>query len=112
MAARAENNEECIAILDEVFESQPLAYWKEALADFKGVWVPFQTLNELYDDPQVVANGYLPSHDHRQRPRGAARGQSAMFNEQPVSVDRAPNTASTPKPSSSKPASPGTTSPP
>ena len=28
MAARAENNEACIAILDEVFGAQTLAYWK------------------------------------------------------------------------------------
>ena len=36
MAARAENNEACIAILDEVFESQPLSYWKEALPTSRG----------------------------------------------------------------------------
>ncbi|WP_420639586.1 CaiB/BaiF CoA transferase family protein [Candidatus Poriferisocius sp.] len=90
MAARAENNEACIAILDEVFGAQPLAHWKEALADFKGVWTPFQTLNELYDDPQVIANGYLPTMT-------AANGQDvqlvanpAMFDEQPVAVERAP----------------------
>jgi crotonobetainyl-CoA:carnitine CoA-transferase CaiB-like acyl-CoA transferase len=59
-AARAQNNTECIARLDEAFGSQPLSYWTEVLADFDGVWSPFQTLDELYDDVQVIANGYLP----------------------------------------------------
>ena len=31
------------------------------LADFAGVWTPYQTLDELYSDPQVIANGYLPA---------------------------------------------------
>ena len=90
MAARAENNEACIAILDEVFEAQPLAYWKEALADFKGVWVPFQTLSELYDDPQVVANGYLPAMTAGNGQEVQLVANPAMFNEQPVTVNRAP----------------------
>ena len=25
------------------------------------MWSPFQTLDELYEDPQVIANGYLPT---------------------------------------------------
>jgi crotonobetainyl-CoA:carnitine CoA-transferase CaiB-like acyl-CoA transferase len=54
------------------------------------VWTPYQTLDELYQDPQVVANGYLPSMT-------AANGQEvqlvanpALFDEQPVTVERAP----------------------
>ena len=89
-AARAANSTECIARLDAVFESQPLSYWKDVLDDFEGVWTPFQTLDELYEDPQVVANGYLPTMT-------AANGQEvqlvanpALFDEEPVTVTRAP----------------------
>jgi crotonobetainyl-CoA:carnitine CoA-transferase CaiB-like acyl-CoA transferase len=88
--ARAENNTACIARLDEAFGAHPLAHWKEVLADFDGVWSPFQTLDELYDDPQVVANGYLPAMT-------AANGDSvqlvaspAQFDERAVMVERAP----------------------
>jgi crotonobetainyl-CoA:carnitine CoA-transferase CaiB-like acyl-CoA transferase len=88
--ARARNSAECITLLDEAFGSQPLSYWKEALADFEGVWTPFQTLDELYEDPQVVANGYLPTMT-------AANGQEvqlvaspAQFDEESVVVTRAP----------------------
>jgi crotonobetainyl-CoA:carnitine CoA-transferase CaiB-like acyl-CoA transferase len=89
-AARATNSAECITLLDEAFGSKPLSYWKEALADFDGVWTPFQTLDELYEDPQVVANGYLPTMT-------AANGQEvqlvaspAQFDEESVAVTRAP----------------------
>jgi crotonobetainyl-CoA:carnitine CoA-transferase CaiB-like acyl-CoA transferase len=89
-AARARNSAECITLLDEAFGSQPLSYWKEALADFDGVWTPFQTLDELYEDPQVIANGYLPSMT-------AANGQDvqlvaspAQFDEVGIEVSRCP----------------------
>jgi crotonobetainyl-CoA:carnitine CoA-transferase CaiB-like acyl-CoA transferase len=89
-AARATNSAECITLLDQAFGSQPLSHWKEALADFDGVWTPFQTLDELYEDPQVVANGYLPTMT-------AANGQEvqlvaspAQFDEESVAVTRAP----------------------
>ena len=89
-AARARHSAECITLLDEAFDAQPLSYWKEALADFDGVWTPFQTLDELYEDPQVVANGYLPTMT-------AANGQEvqlvaspAQFDETAIEVTRAP----------------------
>lgn len=88
--ARAKNSAECVTALDEAFGAHPLAHWKEVLADFAGVWTPFQTLDELYDDPQVVANGYLPAMT-------AANGQEvqlvaspAQFDEVPVEVVRCP----------------------
>jgi crotonobetainyl-CoA:carnitine CoA-transferase CaiB-like acyl-CoA transferase len=89
-AARAQNTTDCVARLDAAFGAQPLAHWTQALADFDGVWSPFQTLDELYDDPQVVANGYLPAMT-------AANGESvqlvaspAQFDERPVTIERAP----------------------
>jgi crotonobetainyl-CoA:carnitine CoA-transferase CaiB-like acyl-CoA transferase len=89
-AARAQNNTECIVRLDEAFGAQPLAYWKEALADFDGVWSPFQTLDELYDDPQVVANGYLPAMTAGNGDTVQLVASPAQFDEQPVTVERAP----------------------
>lgn len=89
--ARAENITECVERLDAAFGSKPLAHWKEALDDFSGVWSVYQTLDELYDDPQVIANGYLPTMT-------AANGQDvqlvanpAQFDEEPVAVTRGPD---------------------
>jgi crotonobetainyl-CoA:carnitine CoA-transferase CaiB-like acyl-CoA transferase len=88
--ARAANSGECIARLDEAFGSQPLAHWQEVLADFEGVWTPFQTLDELYEDPQVVANGYLPTMTAGNGQDVQLVASPAQFDEQAVDVDRAP----------------------
>lgn len=89
-AARAQNNTECIARLDEAFGSQPLSYWTEVLADFDGVWSPFQTLDELYDDVQVIANGYLPSMTASNGQEVQLVASPAQFDEEPIRVERAP----------------------
>ena len=87
---RSQNGPECIARLDEAFGSQPLSYWQEALADFAGVWSPFQTLDELYEDPQVIANGYLPSMTAGNGDDIQLVASPAQFDEVAVEVTRAP----------------------
>jgi len=87
---RAENSAECIARIDEAFASAPLAHWKDVLADFEGVWSPFQTLDELYEDPQVVANGYLPTMTAGNGDEVQLVASPAQFDEVAVQVERAP----------------------
>jgi len=58
---RIENQEACVAILDSVFAQRTLEEWKERLLGSDGVWAPVQSPSELHDDPQVVANGFLPA---------------------------------------------------
>ena len=89
-AARADNAEACIARLDEAFGSRPLAHWKKVLETFEGVWSPFQTLDELYDDVQVQANGYLPTMTAGNGEQVALVASPAQFDEKPVQVTRAP----------------------
>lgn len=89
-AARAQNGPECIARLDEAFGAHPLDYWKERLDTFEGVWAPFQTLDELYDDVQVQANGYLPSMTAGNGQEVQLVASPAQFDEAPVRVERAP----------------------
>jgi crotonobetainyl-CoA:carnitine CoA-transferase CaiB-like acyl-CoA transferase len=59
-AARAANKVECVQTLDRIFAEHDLATWKQKLATTDGVWAPVQHPGELYDDPQALANGYLP----------------------------------------------------
>jgi crotonobetainyl-CoA:carnitine CoA-transferase CaiB-like acyl-CoA transferase len=89
-AARAEHAAECVARLDEAFGVHPLSHWREVLDTFEGVWSPFQTLDELYDDVQVQANGYLPSMTAGNGDEVALVASPAQFDEQPVQVTRAP----------------------
>jgi crotonobetainyl-CoA:carnitine CoA-transferase CaiB-like acyl-CoA transferase len=88
--ARAENKVACVAALDAAFESQPLEHWTAALADFSGVWSVFQTLDELYDDPQVVANGYLPAMEAAGGDTVQLVANPVQFDERAVEVTRAP----------------------
>ncbi|MEW6471519.1 MAG: CoA transferase [Actinomycetota bacterium] len=57
---RFANRKECIALLDEIFATRTLAEWQVRLSRVQGVWGPVQTALEVHDDPQVLANGYLP----------------------------------------------------
>ena len=89
-STRAQNGPDCIDILDEAFAQYTLDEWKERLETFEGVWTPFQTLDELYADPQVIANGYLPSMTHGSGDEVQLVASPAQFDEVPVEVDRAP----------------------
>jgi crotonobetainyl-CoA:carnitine CoA-transferase CaiB-like acyl-CoA transferase len=89
-AARAENAAECVARLDEAFGAHPLSHWREVLDTFEGVWSPFQTLDELHDDVQVQANGYLPTITAGNGDEVALVASPAQFDEQPVQATRAP----------------------
>jgi crotonobetainyl-CoA:carnitine CoA-transferase CaiB-like acyl-CoA transferase len=87
---RAQNARECIERLDEAFGAHPLSHWKEALDTFEGVWSPFQTFDELYDDVQVQANGYLPSMEAGNGDTVQLVASPAQFDEVAVEVSRAP----------------------
>ena len=88
--ARAQNARECIERLDEAFGAHDLAHWKQALDTFTGVWSPFQTLDELYDDVQVVANGYLPTIEAGNGDAVQLVASPAQFDEVAVEMTRAP----------------------
>jgi crotonobetainyl-CoA:carnitine CoA-transferase CaiB-like acyl-CoA transferase len=89
ITSRAEHRAECLAILDETFAAHTIDEWREAFADERFPWAPFQQVTEMADDRQVIANGYLATVDdgdvHFTLPTGAVQ-----FDEQPTTVRRAP----------------------
>ena len=88
--ARAQNAEACIARLDEAFGSMTLAELTAAFDGFEGVWATYQTLDELYEDPQVLANGYLPSMTAGNGQQVQLVASPAQFDEEAITVERAP----------------------
>jgi len=56
---RTANSGDLMAILDAHFRTRSFADWKAALAEARGAWAPVQYVEELPDDPQVLANGYV-----------------------------------------------------
>ncbi len=59
IVARREHGAACVAELDNEFASRTFAEWKELLARLDAPWAPVQAVQELLEDPQVQANGYI-----------------------------------------------------
>jgi crotonobetainyl-CoA:carnitine CoA-transferase CaiB-like acyl-CoA transferase len=90
LAARREHAEECVAILDTEFARRTFAEWKELLRDLDAPWAPVQAVEELLDDPQVVANGYIGEVSPEGGPPYALPTVPVQFDEQPPTPRRAP----------------------
>lgn len=89
-AARFHNRVELIKILSETFAARTFAAWKGALAPLTGAWGPMQTAVELHDDPDVVANGYLPMVTASTGAQFAMPANPVQFDERPVQPTGAP----------------------
>ncbi|SQD97586.1 Formyl-CoA transferase [Parafrankia sp. Ea1.12] len=59
LRARGENRVACRAELEAAFATRTFEEWKDLLAGIDAPWAPVQSVLELVDDPQVVANGYV-----------------------------------------------------
>lgn len=64
LAGRRRHRAELIAIMDEAFSRFPCAEWSKRLDDAGLIWGLSQTLAEVVNDPQVVANNYMPELLH------------------------------------------------
>ncbi|CAO5256115.1 CaiB/BaiF CoA transferase family protein [Frankia sp. AgKG'84/4] len=59
LAARAAHRDECVTALAAEFATRTFGEWKDLLDGFDAPWAPVQAVEELLDDPQVLANDYL-----------------------------------------------------
>ncbi len=68
LTARAIHSEACVALIDETFASAPREEWvrrlREAPGDF--IFTVVNSVADLPDDPQVVANQYITEVEHPQ----------------------------------------------
>jgi crotonobetainyl-CoA:carnitine CoA-transferase CaiB-like acyl-CoA transferase len=88
--ARFENRKECIAELDETFGSKPLSHWRVRFEDIEGVWGPVQNAFEAYQDPQALANGYLPEVVDANANRVRLVSNPVQFDERAPELQAAP----------------------
>ena len=84
------NRVDCIAELRRTFASEDLSHWEKAFEDFEGVWDVMRTAREVHDDPQVIANGYLPRVTDAKGNEFALAASPVQFDETEVSLTRAP----------------------
>ena len=54
---RRTNSEPLIAVFDEAFRSQPLAFWAAKFLEHDVWWAPAQSMSEVLADPQIHASG-------------------------------------------------------
>jgi crotonobetainyl-CoA:carnitine CoA-transferase CaiB-like acyl-CoA transferase len=89
---RAAHKEELYSIFVDIFASKTLAEWKEILVTARGAWSPVQTPEEIYDDPQTQANGFLRHVDY---PDGGLKipVPPVLFDEEAGDPPRAPDFA-------------------
>jgi crotonobetainyl-CoA:carnitine CoA-transferase CaiB-like acyl-CoA transferase len=84
------NREEATSILDEIFATRTFAEWKDVLAGISGVWSPINQGLDLYDDPQVIANGYFGDAETAEGKPFQLVTNPVQFDEQPNTITRAP----------------------
>jgi crotonobetainyl-CoA:carnitine CoA-transferase CaiB-like acyl-CoA transferase len=59
---RREHAEACVAELDAIFATQPMAHWADAFERAGMWWAPVQTISEMIDDAQARAGGaFIPT---------------------------------------------------
>jgi crotonobetainyl-CoA:carnitine CoA-transferase CaiB-like acyl-CoA transferase len=90
LAARREHADECIALLREEFAARTFAEWKALLSTIDAPWAPVQAVEELLDDPQVLANDYVGDVDVESGPSYRLPSVPVQFDERPPPLRRAP----------------------
>jgi crotonobetainyl-CoA:carnitine CoA-transferase CaiB-like acyl-CoA transferase len=87
---RFNNRGELIKTLDEEFASRTFEEWIEALKPLSGAWGPVQNAYDLHSDPDVIANGYIPTVTSMSGAQFAMPANPVQFDEQPVVPTGAP----------------------
>ncbi len=88
-ADRADHSAELVGILDGVFASKTYADWSRILVTLRGVWAPVQSVAEMHDDPQAVANGMVTDVDYEGGMLSLV-SPPVMFDHEPSRATRAP----------------------
>ena len=90
LAARREHGAECVAILDEEFARRDFVEWKTLLSTLDAPWAPVQSVPELIDDPQVIANGYIGEVASDDGPSYRLPAVPVQFDGRPPTLRRGP----------------------
>ncbi|MQY66815.1 MAG: CoA transferase [Dehalococcoidia bacterium] len=86
--ARGENARELISIMDKKFATRTRDEWFQIFQREGLIHSPVQTLTEVIDDPQAVANNYVTSFEHPVLGRTKMVGFPWDFSQTPASIRR------------------------
>ncbi len=88
LRARGANAEACIEILDEAFAAKPREAWLETLRESPGdfIFTVVNSIDDLPDDPQMLANDYIVDFEHPQHGTTQVMGMPVRLSETPGQV--------------------------
>ncbi len=91
MTSRTQNRVECIEIIDAAFARFPRAEWLRRLKADPGdfIYTVVNTVDDLAEDPQVIANEYVVEMDHPQHGPTKMVGLPVGLSETPGNVRKA-----------------------
>lgn len=85
--SREKNCEELVSILDRLFSTKPRDEWLAILDEASGGLVaPVNTISDLENDPQVIANEYIVEFDHPSYGKLKVPGIPVKFGATPGSI--------------------------
>lgn len=86
-----QNADAAAELITKAFAGKPFDYWRQHLKTMKGQWAPFQSLLDLVDDEQAVANDMIAEVELASggKPFRVVRGP-VQFNHEPLVTTRAP----------------------
>lgn len=78
-------------LISKAFAAKPFDYWRQHLKTMKGQWAPFQSLLDLANDEQALANDMIAEVELASggEPFKVVRGP-VQFNHEPLQTTRAP----------------------
>jgi crotonobetainyl-CoA:carnitine CoA-transferase CaiB-like acyl-CoA transferase len=85
------NNDQAMAELAKVFETQTIDEWRETLCDFPGQWTVVQNVMETGHDPQALANGFVQQCSTEAGEPFTLVAGPVQFGSEPSQPRRAPD---------------------
>jgi crotonobetainyl-CoA:carnitine CoA-transferase CaiB-like acyl-CoA transferase len=86
-----QNADAAAELIAKAFAGKPFEYWRQHLKTMKGQWAPFQSLIDLANDEQALANDMVSEVEVASggKPFRVVRGP-VQFNHEPLVTTRAP----------------------
>ncbi len=89
---RVQNREPLVALLNELFSGRPAADWMELCESIGVPAAPINAVDQVFEDPQVVARGMRQEAAHASEGRVPLVGSPLCIPTAPVRLRRAPPT--------------------
>ena len=87
-AARAPHHRELVAHFDGILATRPCDEWIRIFTEHHLMFSPVQTIREVMEDPQALANRYVVEYDHPDHGRVKLPGYPAHFSDTAAGIRR------------------------